>query len=127
MTLLELSVVIVVVLLFLGMTFIGVKGWKRGADRAGCVLNIRHMQQAVRGYSTSNSLFPGDDTAAMSSPAVLADEIVGPGKFIPQSPSCPGRGVYSFGGNVIPQIGSLYMSCSLEASDGHAPQEFDSW
>jgi hypothetical protein len=109
------------------MTFIGVSGWKRGANRAECVMNIRHMQLAVRGYSNAHSLKPGEDTSMSSTPVILAAELVGPGRFAPRVPDCPGRGIYSLGGNSIPEIGSLYMSCSLGASDGHVPAEYDSW
>lgn len=122
-TLLELSIVIVVVLLFLGMTWIGVSAWKKGSDRASCVINIRNVQLAVRGYSNSNSLEAGDDTTPLN----LSAEIVGPGKFIPSTPLCPGGGVYAMGGNTVPAIGTLYLNCSLDASDGHVPAEFTTW
>lgn len=126
-TLLELTIVIMVVLMFLGMTFVGVTGWKRGADRAGCVLNIRHMQMAVRGYSNSNGLLPGENTTALSPPVSLAGELVGSGGFLPQSPVCPGNGSYTLGGDTIPQIGTLYMRCSLEGTQGHVPDDHGTW
>ena len=48
MTLLELTVVILVLLSLISILFIGARAWKKGADRAGCILNIRNVQQAVR-------------------------------------------------------------------------------
>ena len=50
MTLLELTVVILVLLSLISILFIGARAWKKGSDRAGCILNIRNAQQAVRGY-----------------------------------------------------------------------------
>lgn len=126
LTLIELTLVIVILLLFLGMTWVAVAAWKGGADRSACILNIRHMQLAVRGYSNAQSLNPGDDTSLQSPSVVLQDELVGAGKFLGQSPQCPAGGSYTLGGNEIPAIGTLYMSCSL-GSEGHAPENYASW
>lgn len=54
MTLLELTVVILVLLSLIAILFIGARAWKKGSDRAGCILNIRNVQQAVRGYANMN-------------------------------------------------------------------------
>jgi hypothetical protein len=91
------------------------------------VFNIRHVQQAMRGFSNSNSLLPGDDTSTLSPPVTLSGELIGPGKFIPESPECPGNGLYSMGGNAIPELGTLYMTCSLEGPEGHVPEGYDGW
>ena len=48
MTLLELTVVILVLLSLISVLFIGARAWKKGSDRAACILNIRNFQQAVR-------------------------------------------------------------------------------
>ena len=126
-TLIELSVVVLVLLLFIAMTFVGVTAWKRGSDRAGCVMNIRHVQMAVRGYARVQSLQPGDDTGALVPPVNLTSQLIGPGKYVPSQPLCPGNGFYGLGGNTVPAVGSLYMTCSLEASDGHAPSDHGTW
>ena len=127
LTLIELTVVIVVVMAFLSMIFIGVRSWKRGSDRANCVLNIRHLQMAVRGYANSRQLNPGEDTALLSPPVNLTNTMIGPGKFVEGQPICPGNGLYTMGGNVIPLMGSLYMTCSLETVEGHIPDEYATW
>lgn len=127
MTLVELSIVILILLLFLGMTWIGVRAWKRGADRANCVINIRHVQMAVRGYANSNGIDPGTDTGLLAPPVVLTSQIVGPGSFIPNLPECPGNGVYTMAGNMVPQLGTLYMTCSLAGSHKHVPENFATW
>ena len=127
LTLLEISVIILVILAITSMLFIGVQAWKRGSDRAACILNIRLSQLAVRSYANSNDLDPGVDTTLSSKPVNLPSELIGPGKYIPNPPTCPGGGLYTMGGNVIPQAGSLYLSCSLAGSNGHVPDEYGMW
>ena len=126
-TLIELSVIIIVLFAFIAMTFIGVRAWKRGADRAECILNIRHIQMAVRGYANTNNLAPGTDVGLMSPPVSLPNELIGPGKFLPTSPLCPANGLYATEGNNIPPLGTLYMTCSLAGSDGHEPANYRQW
>ncbi len=126
-TLIELSVIILVLFAFISMTFIGAKAWKRGADRSACVLNIRHMQLAVRGFANSRRLDPGENAGLLSPPISVQSELIGPGKYLPGAPLCPGGGLYSFMDNTIPPIGTLYMTCSLAESNGHVPDEYSQW
>ncbi|MBV8330726.1 MAG: prepilin-type N-terminal cleavage/methylation domain-containing protein, partial [Verrucomicrobia bacterium] len=55
-TLIELSVVIAVILLLVGVLFIGVNAWKNGANAAACVVNLATMQKAVRGYQNMSQV-----------------------------------------------------------------------
>lgn len=48
MTLLELSVVIVVLLLLISIMFMGARAWKRSSDRTANIMNLRNTQQAMR-------------------------------------------------------------------------------
>ncbi|MDB6078359.1 MAG: prepilin-type N-terminal cleavage/methylation protein [Akkermansiaceae bacterium] len=50
MTLLELTVVILVLLSLISILFVGARAWKKGSDRAANIMNIRNTQQAMRGY-----------------------------------------------------------------------------
>jgi prepilin-type N-terminal cleavage/methylation domain-containing protein len=59
-TLIELSVVIAVLLLLVGVLFIGITAWKDGANTATCLMNLSSIQNAVRGYSNMNGLNTGD-------------------------------------------------------------------
>ena len=52
MTLLELTVVILVLLSLISILFIGARAWKKGSDRSANIMNIRNVQQAVRGHRT---------------------------------------------------------------------------
>ena len=123
MTLLELTVVIMVLLAHIAMMFVGVNAWKNGANRTTCVLNIRTVQMAVRGYANYENLAPGQSVTGVT----LEDEIFGPQKRIATEPDCPGGGTYSYGGNTIPALGSLYMTCSLSTSLEHEPENHVSW
>ncbi len=91
MTLLELSVMILVLLSFVAILFIGVHAWKRGADRAGCIMNIRQVQLAVRSYANTEDMDEGTDTRLLSPPVNLLDELVGADRFLLRLPVCPAR------------------------------------
>ncbi len=58
-TLLELTVVILVLLSLISILFVGARAWKKGADRSANLLNIRNTQQAMRGHQNLNQLEPG--------------------------------------------------------------------
>lgn len=123
MTLIELTVVILVILSLITILFVGARAWKRGSDRAGCLMQIRQVQVAVRSYANINGHVLGDDVSPLS----LQTEVIGSGKFLEQTPECPANGAYTFGGNTIPALGTLYMTCSLAASDSHVPEEYAGW
>ncbi len=78
MTLLELTVVILVLLSLISILFIGARAWKRGSDRAAAILTIRNTQQAIRSHANMSALNPGD--------AFVSTDVFGPGKFIEENP-----------------------------------------
>jgi prepilin-type N-terminal cleavage/methylation domain-containing protein len=112
-TLIELSVVIAVLLLLVGVLFIGISAWKDGANKAACVLNISSAQKALRGYQNMN---PG---AATPTIAIL----VGAG-FFGATPVCPAAGVYTY--NSV-SVGTAFSTCSLAGAKGHAPVSTVNW
>jgi len=121
MTLLELTVVILVLLSLISVLFIGARAWKKGADRAACILNIRNVQNAVRSYANMNNKNP-EDTVAWKS------LVVGTGLFVEKDPTCPGAGSYTFADTTIPKIGVLAMTCSKAAApDNHVPSDISAW
>ncbi|MDX1679218.1 MAG: prepilin-type N-terminal cleavage/methylation domain-containing protein [Akkermansiaceae bacterium] len=102
MTLLELTVVILVLLALIAILFVGARAWKRGADRSANILNIRNIQQAVRGHANMFNLDFGDTLA--STEIVSSDGSTGYMK----EPEAPGTlSAYTYTGDV-PVIGSLY-------------------
>ena len=107
-TLIELSVVIAVLLLLVGVLFIGITAWKSGANKAACVVNLSSIQKAARGYANMNQLITGStETAATLTSA----------GFWATAPTCPAGGTYAFLGTV-PAQGSAYTTCTVP---GHAP------
>lgn len=103
LTLIELTVVILVLLSLVAILFVGAKAWKKGSDRAANILNIRNVQQAVRGYQNMYGKEIGD-------PLVKSD-IVGAGKFIEKDPTPPASANTSYEyGDTIPAIGTLYIT-----------------
>jgi len=118
MTLLELTVVILVLLSLISILFIGARAWKRGTDRTGCIMNIRNAQQAVRSYQHMNA-YP--DGVGIN----MFIDIMGVGGYM-NEPRCPSGGDYDHIGE-IPPTGTLVMWCSLAATDSHVPSDYSDW
>ena len=110
MTLLELTVVILVLLSLISILFIGARAWKKGSDRAGCILNLRNIQQAVRGDQNMKNKAPGDTVA-------FAD-IIGATGYITKTPTCPSTNTaYTYtDATKYPAIDTLYAKCPNEAT-----------
>jgi prepilin-type N-terminal cleavage/methylation domain-containing protein len=106
MTLLELTVVILVLLSLISILFIGARAWKRGSDRAANILNIRNVQQAVRAHANVRGLLEGATLAST--------EIIGSGKYL-NTVSAPITDIsYAYTGTV-PAIGTLYTTVTYTA------------
>jgi prepilin-type N-terminal cleavage/methylation domain-containing protein len=109
-TLIELSVVIAVLLLLVGVLFIGITAWKSGANTAACVVNLASIQKAARGYANMNQLATG-------SPELVATLTTA--GFWVSAPTCPAGGSYTYAA-IVPIQGTAYAVCSFSAS-GHFP------
>ena len=121
MTLLELTVVILVLLGLISVMFIGANAWKQGSDRTLCIMNIQNVQKGVRSFSNLNGHNAGDTVAG------LQGQVIGLGRFVEKMPECPGDGSYVTGGDAIPPIGTLYFNCTLAAANKHEPVGADDW
>lgn len=119
MTLIELTVVILVLLSLISVLFIGAQAWKEGSDRSQCILNIRNAQTAGRSYQNMNQLAVGASYTA-------ATAVYGAGKFLETAPTCPSAGSYSWK-TTIPAIGTLFMECSLNTTSNHKPANTNGW
>ena len=64
LTLIELTVVIVVILALISVLFIGAQAWKRAADASACIVNLRTFQQAARSYSNLTGVADSGVTVA---------------------------------------------------------------
>lgn len=92
----------------------GSDAWKKGSDRAGCVLNIRNVQQSIRAYQNMNNIKDGNP--------IPWDQIFGNDKFMAK-PTCPAGGTYTFLIN-MPKTGSLACKCS---HSDHIPENYTDW
>jgi prepilin-type N-terminal cleavage/methylation domain-containing protein len=119
-TLIELSVVIAVILLLVGVLFIGVQAWRDGANKSACILNLATIQKAARGYSNMNQL----DTGAGLTQAMLV-KADGTG-FFTVAPACPSQGTYTWG-TTVPAVGTQYVTCDSTKGGAHAPANTNSW
>ena len=103
MTLLELTVVILVLLSLISILFIGARAWKKGSDRAANILNIRNVQQAVRAHANVRGL--------AESAALASTDIIGTGKYL--NSVTPPNSSITYTGNfaaAVPPIGTLYLA-----------------
>lgn len=121
MTLLELTVVILVLLTLVTVLFIGAQAWKRGSDRTLCLMNLQNVQKGMRGYMNLYGFAPGQTVTGLKS------KVIGLGRFVEVEPSCPRDGAYTYGNDQIPSVGVLYITCSLATSDKHEPENYIDW
>lgn len=125
MSLLELTVVILVMLSLIGILFVGSRAWKYGSDRALCIMNLSNVQKGVRGYAYLHECDEGSTVPG------LQNLVIGTGLFVEVTPRCPTAGSYTFGqtlgSDVIPPTGTLYMECSLNVSHEHVPPDITDW
>lgn len=125
MTLLEMTLVLMVLFSLVSIVFVGASAWKRGAERSLCVVNIQAVQKGVRSYSNMYGFDPGANVPGLRS------KIIGDGKFVETTPVCRTPGTYSYGlsygEDIIPPVGTLYLECSLAVDKGHVPQSTSDW
>ena len=127
MTLLELTVVILVLLSLISILFIGARAWKKGSDRAANILNIRNVQQAVRGHMNIHGIAtPAADGGGVT---LNKDLIVGDGKYL-NTPTSPTTEVtYTYLGKA-PAVGELFLIAADSSTDkDYTPDAttYESW
>ena len=118
MTLLELTIILLVLLFLIAVVGIGASAWKSGADRSSCIMNIRKVQMATRSYQHYFNLQEG---ATIN----LDNTVLGTGRYV-DDPECPGGGSYTKLGH-IPYSGELAITCSLVSTQDHEPDNYASW
>lgn len=146
MTLIELTVVILVLLSLISVLFIGARAWMRGSDRANAALLIRNAQQGVRSHTN----IMGVETPSAGGTALdwgtaspdgsgLQTAIFGAGKFVENGQDAPagtatpaeslaaavppthpssGNSFIAAGTDFeeVPVLGDLYMTSNTEAA-----------
>ncbi|WP_367874815.1 hypothetical protein [Luteolibacter sp. Populi] len=118
MTLLELTVVILVLLSLISILFVGARAWKKGSDRAANIMNIRNAQQAVRAHQNMQGLLEGTPIAET---AIFGDGTAANQGYLkkPTPPSADIAPAYEFD-PLIPIIGDLYITNAIGNPD-YAP------
>lgn len=135
LTLVELTVVITILLTLISVLFIGSRAWKRGSDRAICVLSMRTIQVATRSYQNLYGYNYGGRPYAEDGTQDIAVHLLAKG-YIDRNlysqtrgtTKCAAGGTYDCPlPDIFPEQGELYMDCSLSGSDNHAPKSHDNW
>lgn len=135
MSLLELTVVLTVVLALFSIVFIGARAWKRGTDRSSCIITLRNVQVAARSYQNLYGYDYGGRPYAVGGTQDIARHLYRKG-YIEEplyhqalgDENCPSGGSYDRSSpDMFPEVGQLYMTCSLAKTDEHAPQSHANW
>lgn len=121
MTLLELTVVILVLFTLIAVLFIGARAYKNEADRSACIMNIRNVQQAVRSDQNLRAKAPNE--SGLQEAHIYNES----GSLYMVTPSCPAEGVYTFTEGVYPAPGELVLSCDLASVSEHVPLGGHNW
>ncbi len=124
MTLIELTVVILVLLSLISILFIGAKAWKKGSDRAANIMNLRNTQLAVRGYSNLNDVPQADATVtpaivggAVTRVAIFGTADDGVGAYL-RFPAQVATVTYTIPSAINTAVGTLYLLASATGLAG---------
>jgi type II secretory pathway pseudopilin PulG len=135
LTIVELMVIVLILLSLISILFVGARAWKRGTDRASCILSIRSVQVAARSYQNLYGYNAGGRPYAENGTQNIATLLHTKGyiedKLYDQARGacpCHGGGTYTCRvPDVFPVDGQLYMSCSLSETGEHKPSSTDQW
>lgn len=116
MTLLELTVVILVLLSLITILFVGARAWKKGSDRSANIMNIRNCQQAMRGYENMYQKEVGDD---------FTEEMLGDYIKMPEPPNADEIEYSTL--EKITAIGDLWLVVVADASYQPEDGSYDEW
>ena len=111
MTLIELTVVILVLLSLISVLFIGAKAWKDGADRADCIVYIGQYQKGVRSYANINEVLNAGAVASADIAPFVGVVRTG----------CKSGGAYTYVETYNTASGTIFASCNSSVGGAHAP------
>ncbi len=83
LTLIELTVVIVVLLGLISVLFISARAWIEGSNKAKCIVNLASIQKAAVSYANLNQVPP-----STYSTAIAFTDLTG-ANMVPASIACP--------------------------------------
>lgn len=121
LTLIEVTLVIAVLLGLISVLFIGVTAYKKGTDRAQCLINSSSVQKAVRSYANIYQLNTGDAL-------IHSAQLIGSSNMFESEPLCPQYGTYVWE-TEVPAVGAPYIDCMDPNNSGefHYPQNTMGW
>lgn len=125
LTLIEMTIVILIILSLIGVLFIGFKFYKDGADKATCLARISNAQKEVRSYQNMKLQTTDDDIvpSVMATAGLTTIQQIETGK----DNLCPGGGSYAIAAK-FPAVGTAAVTCSGGAADNlHKPESTDGW
>ncbi len=144
-TLIELTVVIVVLLALVSILFLGARAWIRGSQKAQCVLIQRNVQQGLRSYQNINRLdtpiaggpagtavIPDNlraagflSTTEVGPPAARVNAVIHPGNTT--NLDQPNDGLYTYVlGAAVPPAGTMYIRCTSATAAQYTASPTDS-
>jgi hypothetical protein len=135
LTIVEITIVITLLLLLISILFVGSIAWKKGGDRAGCLLTLRNTQLATRSYQNLYGYRSGARPYTENGTRDIAQHLLKRGYIashlfheIQGSAPCPSGGYYSrHEPDTFPPQGELYIECSLASSEDHKPDYHEDW
>ena len=114
MTLVEVTVVILILLTLITILFIGANIYKRGADRTACILNINSIHKAIRVEQNYKGKKTGVDK-------IKWNDLFGSGKYLETEPLCPAdSGIYTIEDH-YPPAGTAGAVCKNNGKNGISP------
>ena len=134
-TLIETTVVLAVLLTLLSVLFMATQSWKRGSDRAACIVTLRNIQVATRSYQNLYGYNPGGHPYTEYGTQDIARHLMEKGSIESSlyqiaigGKACAGGGTYQRPhADLFPLSGVLYANCSLATSANHAPTSASDW
>jgi hypothetical protein len=97
--------------------FVGARAWKKGSDRAACIITQRNIQQAVRYHQSHHGLAPG---APLDMKAVISEY------QLEVTMTCPTGQALEIS-KTIPPTGELAVKCPHAHDLGHEPTVHSDW
>ena len=117
-TLTEVTLVVAILLGLISALFVGTASYKEGSNRAICVQQTATVQTAVRSYCNLHQIEPGQPVSG------LKLRLIQPDGYVPICPVCPSGGAYAFIEEVVPALGTRFMTCTILE---HAPSNTSGW
>jgi hypothetical protein len=101
-----------------------IRSWKNKSDRSACIINIRNVQQSMRGYLSCNQ----SKTLNELGPEKIWNDILRSGSYL-RTPVCPAGGTYTFHTiqQINPPLGTVFCTCSHAKTLNHKPDHTADW